>query len=553
MESIGGALSDTALARQHYKRSGSPAVRSRVAAALLLLVGGALLAVRIPSLVQPMGADQALYAYIGERILGGQRPYVDAWDQKPPAIHYTYAVLRAVWPGDGAVAAADLVSAAIIGALLFGIGRHLASPAVGTSALLLFLLLSNPAFTRLAGVRVRAQCETFIAVAITAAVYLLVRFHRSGFHVGGSEAGMRLVHPAVGLLLGAAFTFKYNTAVYAAAAASGMLLAGGLTRRQTLALLAGFAALPTVFLLLLADVLGPFYDATIEYNLQYSGETYAGPLHFVSYLLTFPIGHARIDALWTLGGAGCAVLLVGSAWQRRRLIPVVWVATACLSIAINGSRGLPQYFVQAAPALALAAAWAAWIVTAAAWRAWSPPVARAVITAALTLAVVAAWRVNQFPKLVEQTWFDAKHMAGLMPRDVYLARYVDGRKYSALGAVQVAQIMQAHSRSDTPVYLFGFTAAAYVHAQRTSASRFFWSRPVIAGFNEGVPGYGVAGLVEDLRRAQPRVVALQVNDWAPDVDDSAHFFLTTPPLAEWLRSEYRPAPSPDGFDVWLRR
>jgi hypothetical protein len=38
------------------------------------------------------------------------------------------------------------------------------------------------------------------------------------------------------------------------------------------------------------------------------------------------------------------------------------VAAACLSIAVNGSRGLPQYFLQAGPALALAfgvaAAWA---------------------------------------------------------------------------------------------------------------------------------------------------------------------------------------------------
>jgi len=208
MDSIGGALSDTALARQHYKPSGSPAARSRAATALLLLLAGALLAVRIPSLVQPMGADQSLYAYIGERILDGQRPYVDAWDQKPPAIHYTYAALRAVWPADGVVAAADLASAAIIGALLFGIGRHLAPPAVGTSALLLFLLLSNPAFTRLAGVRVRAQCETFIAVAVTAAVYLLVRIHRPGFRGGGFEARVSLVHAAVGQLLGAAFLFK---------------------------------------------------------------------------------------------------------------------------------------------------------------------------------------------------------------------------------------------------------------------------------------------------------------------------------------------------------
>ena len=37
---------------------------------------------------------------------------------------------------------------------------------------------------------------------------------------------------------------------------------------------------------------------------------------------------------------------------------------------------------------------------------------------------------------------------------------------------------------------------------------------------------------------RPAVVALQQRDWAPDVDDSAHFFMTTPALAGWLRANY---------------
>ena len=79
---------------------------------LLLIVAAALLMLRVPALAQPMGADQGLYAYVGERILAGELPYRDAWDQKPPAIHYTYALMRAAWSGDGAVGAADLLAAA---------------------------------------------------------------------------------------------------------------------------------------------------------------------------------------------------------------------------------------------------------------------------------------------------------------------------------------------------------------------------------------------------------------------------------------------------------
>jgi hypothetical protein len=137
--------------------------------------------------------------------------------------------------------------------------------------------------------------------------------------------------------------------------------------------------------------------------------------------------------------------------------------------------------------------------------------------------------------------------------DEYLARYDDERKYSALGAAQIAAVLRENSSPDEPVYLFGFTPSAYVYAERRSASRFFWSRPVIAGFNAGVPGYGTPGLLSDLQLARPAVVALQIHDWAPDVDDSAHYFLSTPPLAEWLRAGYTPVRGPEGFDVWLRR
>src|ERR687892_1902970 len=93
-------------------------MRTRLPAALF----AALLLLRLPSLVQPMGADQGLYAYVGERILDGELPYRDAWDQKPPAIHYTYAALGAVLPPTGLAAAADLAAALGVAALLLALG-----------------------------------------------------------------------------------------------------------------------------------------------------------------------------------------------------------------------------------------------------------------------------------------------------------------------------------------------------------------------------------------------------------------------------------------------
>src|SRR6476659_1499722 len=115
---------------------------------LLLALVAALLIFRLPSLVQPMGPDQALYSYVGERILDGDLAYRDAWDQKPPGIHYVYAGLRALSKRDAIVPAADLAAAAMCAAILWMLGTRLAGPLAGGLSAAIFLLLSDPSFAR---------------------------------------------------------------------------------------------------------------------------------------------------------------------------------------------------------------------------------------------------------------------------------------------------------------------------------------------------------------------------------------------------------------------
>jgi hypothetical protein len=526
---------------------------------MTLVLAVALLALRLPSLVQPMGADQALYAYVGDRIRAGGLPYRDAWDQKPPAIHFLYAGLRSLWASDGVVPAADLAAAAVIGWLLYKLGGLAGTPGTGAASALIFLLLSNPAFTRVGGIRLRSQCETFIALAVTAAFLLLMQ-HGGVLKKKGqspARAGTRRGSAVLiggGALFGLAFAFKYNAALFAVAGVAALWLCRRLTFRELASVAAGFSLpallIPSVFAI--EGALRPLIDATVLYNLEYSGETYHSALDLARYLLTFPVERARFDALWTIGGAGCLVLLAGAIGGRERLVPVVWVAAACASIAINGSRGLPQYFIQANPALALAAGWGGALV----WhwlRAGTGHAARFFAVPLVLVTVVAVWRVNQFDKLAVQTIFDARHALGSIPRDAYLARYDDDRKYSALAGDTLGKYLAAHSGPADRIFVFGFTCAAYIEANRASASRFFWSRPVIVGFNEGRPGYGIAGLLSDLTFNRPTVVALQQRDWAPDVEDSAAFFMKTPTLSGWLRAHYQQASGPEGFDIWLRR
>ncbi len=516
---------------------------------LLLALVGALLLVRLPSLVQPMGPDQGLYAYVGEQIGRGELAYRDAWDQKPPGIHYVYAALRRVASRDVVVPAADLGAAALVAAMLWALGTRLGGPVAGGLSAVLFLLLSDPSLARYGGVRVRAQCETFIALAVTGALALAVSRGAKG---AGKRTAGALTLLAAGLLIGAAFSLKYNAGLYGAVVLIALALTVGVTLIDVAWMTAGALVIPAALLLVFwqGGALDDLYQATVAYNLQYSGETYTSRWDMLGYLARFPIRHAQVDPLWFVGGLGCVILLIAGVWRRVLWLPVAWVAIACLSIAINGSRDLPQYFLQAAPALGLAAGLAA---TVALTRV--PVIAR---WAVVMLVAYGTWRVgaDPFPKLADNVWHDTQYAIGRMDRRSHLSRYGGARtvdKYSALDNMDVGAFLAAKTAPEETVYVFGFSPGSYVYAGRRSASRFFWSRPVILDFHRDDPRYGVAGLRADLARTRPAFVVLQQHDWSPDVMDSAPFFLSQPALVDWLRAGYRPVePFIAGFQAWER-
>src|SRR5262249_12601761 len=307
---------------------------------LLLVVITALLIVRLPSLAQPMGADQGLYAYVGERILHGDLAYRDAWDQKPPGIHYVYAALRAMSTRDIVVPAADLVAAALVAALLWSIGRRLDGPIAGGLSSVIFLFLSDPSFARYGGVRVRGQAETFIALAVSAAVAIVIGVGAKGANgaegakgASGASGARGALLFAAGVCLGAAFALKYNAGLYVVVVLLALALTTGLTLVDAIWIGAGSLVIPLALLAVFwhGGALDDLYQATIVYNVRYSGETYASKLDVLTYLIRFPIDRARLDALWFLGGLGSLVLLVAGARRRVRWLPVVWVAAACLS------------------------------------------------------------------------------------------------------------------------------------------------------------------------------------------------------------------------------
>jgi hypothetical protein len=514
-----------------------------------ILVG--LLALRLPSLVQPAGGDQGLYAYEGQRVLAGSVPYRDVWDQKPPGIAFLYASLLRIWPRESIVPGADLAAAAAVAWLLVVLGRRRFTESIGCGAAAIFLLFGDPSLQRLSGVYVRGQCEPFIALAVALALVLAAAPRSST-----SLERTRLL--LIGVALAAAVWLKYNAATYALPVVVAIWAwrddadrgRAVLTQVAWVALGGAVVTLGVLAYFALHGALLDLRLATIDYNLLYSRETYEGPSGVPLYLVMLPIARARVDMLWFLGGIGALLLVWQARANRSALVALAWLGAAIVSIAVNGQRDLPNYFVQANPALALAAA------AGLAWALAAPGLVRATVVVLMLAGVwrvgadapVAGLRLGGLPGLVENVRFDLAYFQGRIDRATYLGRF-KGVKLDALEIDDLAQYVRQTTRPADPIFVFGFSGGSVCwKGARESASRFFWSRPIIVEFAADRPGYGSAGLLADLERRPPVLVALQKEQW-----QSQAFFMSQDGLRRWLEAGYVLDRDTPMFAVWRRK
>jgi len=515
---------------------------------LWLALLAALLALRVPSIVQPAGGDQGLYVYEAQRVLAGDAPYRDVWDQKPPGIAFLYAAAWRIWPHESVVPLADLLAAAGVASLLVLIGaRRAAGTRIGYAAAAVYLLLADPSIQTLGGVYVRGQCEPFIALAVTAAIALLTPVVRKPWHYIGAGVGLAL-----------AFWLKYNAAAYALPLALAVWAWAPVDQRRPAALVrslawiaAGFAAVGVAALAYFA-MRGALHDlqlATIAYNLGYSEETYTGIVSVLTYPVRMLVSRAKVDMLWFLGSLGSLLILWHGRSDRSTAVWLGWLAAAVLSITINGQRGAPNYFVQAAPALAFACA--AGFATLRTRAVWMRAGAAALVVAAFCRvganAPTMGIRWGGMPALIETVGRDLRYASGRLDRDAYLG-YFKGVKHDALAVDRLARYVRDTTAASDVIFVFGFSGGSVgFKSERESASRFFWSRPILIEFAAGEPGYGSAGLLADLERRKPVLVALQREQW-----ESERFFLEQTGLRTWLEQGYVLEQDTAMFSVWRR-
>jgi len=322
----------------------------RVRIWILVVAALAFAALRAPFLSLPLERDEGEYAYVAWRMLEGEVPYRDAFDQKPPGVFVAYL---------GAFALLGRSTEAIH---LFA---HLWS--AGT-AVLLCLLLRRLAGEMAAvwGVLVFAVVSTDAALSATAAnteVFMLLPMVASLLCLERAVAEERACWwLACGALAAAACWFKQvagtNALFLGLVAVLDVRAAGAggrarlILRRYTWLTLGALAiSVPVVAAFAAAGALQPFLDAVFLHNFEYSqrkslGEGLVslgvalrrqGPGFAVFWLL----------ALWAVIGPLRSTLSGRRAWG---LLTGWWVAS--LAGSALGLHFRPHYFIQALPALA---------------------------------------------------------------------------------------------------------------------------------------------------------------------------------------------------------
>ena len=400
--------------------------------------------------------DEGIHATIARTILDGGVMYRDAIDQRTPLSYYLVAGIFAfsgvnnLWAVHAAVA--GMISATALGVFL--LGRRWHGTATGLWAAAVFAAFSSNLFY--VGDAYAVSTEWFVILFTTWGAWR--------FCTTWPEAGFWPAFGA-GLAYAAAFLCKQPAlldfgaplALTVYLAATGRLRSREAARVLT-GLVAGFTALMAVVFAYFwwRGALADFYFYAWTYNLVYYGPETSLADRFQSALALTGIMRTEYPLLLGVIGAAVAGWLYllaqkhPSAEEKAARIPAVFLAL-WLVLAVAGSasagRVYGHYYIQALPALALAAGW----VLGGATRRSRQAGRRWLRLAAALLVIAAAWNVAAQP--------------------------IKGRArpgFGADGARTSADFVKAHSRPSDRIFVWGYNPDFYLFADRAPATRYIY-------------------------------------------------------------------------------
>ncbi len=432
----------------------------------------------------PLERDEGEYAYIAQRMLVGEVPYRDIFDQKPPGVFFVYLVPVAVF-GDSvaAIHVTLYLWTAATAAVLFGVTRRVAGASAAAWAVLIFALITiDPSMQATA-----ANTEQFMLLPMTASLWLALR---------AMDRGSRLAWLGCGAAAMAACWFKQVAATQVGFVAVLAAAWAWRTRRPIGSIALDVAAFSAGVVAVFVPVAGyfavlgawtAFVDCVWTHNVSYASRV---PLAVGWELLTAQIDLMR-GGLWLVALlAVMCVVNVSRGGRSAAAFHAGWLLFSAIGVSI-GLMFRGHYFVQLAPALASAAgATVGWLLSLPGGR--MPTFVRragAVVTAMLVVAPsLYAYREFYFQAT---TAGQVSMLYGVNPFEQNRA---------------LAEVIREHTSADDRVLVFGSEPQFLFHAGRKSATRYIFFYPLMMDLPGAVERQREA--LREIEASRPRCILL---------------------------------------------
>ena len=460
---------------------------------------------------EPFQRDIMTYAVIGHELVMGNDLYSDVLDHKPPAVYATFGLAELlVGYGPAEVYLVNVLFSGLALAALSLAGAHLAGPAGGLVAGLLWLLFSYD----LAIHGNQPNTELCLNALSSLALAVLMR--------GTSVSRSWLA----GLLLAVASLYKPVVLAIAPLWAAAVLMEGRGRGRPRDAL-HHVAALGTPSVLVwiatlayfaLDERLGIFLTTVVEFNRDYAGSLIGNLAGLVSPSRLWPADLRKQVPLLVLSLAGVVLGLA-----RGRRVPPLWVAYAAGSLAMVALPGhwWPHYYQVYLPPLVLGSVFGLAQVQQLS-APWGPRARVALLLATVALGLRAHVR-------------DLRLDGDAASRQKHDAIFITVRNTAG----RVAALLEPGET----VHMHGIDPGIYFHARQRPIAQALWINHLVGPLRAPLR----ATLRRQLREVRPDVIVQDVRyrlDWLP------------PGVALWIEQEYvrvPAAPEMGPFQLLVRR